>query len=323
MQIARRHALLGGAASAALSTLASPANAILKPLQVGFYNGNGADGVNGMNTRFKPWLGRTPDLAVDFVNFSSWANFRSDALWAIGFWKGIVPKLCLTVGLTVSGTPLSEVAAGLHDASFDAAAAEMVRQGFQKSIIRLGHEANGGWYPWGNLGTDPSMWKLYIQCFQRVRNIFALRSAYFKFDWCMAAGWQQTGDKSVLYPGDAYVDYIGMDIEPQVWGVTDPTTQQCWDALQQGWSLDWLPGFTRAHRKKISFPEFGIGDAAQGHPNYGPGDNGQLATMLMQWAKQNQVSYIGFWDFNAGDYNSQFSDSSRPNCAAAFKAGIW
>lgn len=288
-------------------------------MQIGFYGGDGVDGVTHLHNMFQPWLGRVPDLAVDFVDYSSWDNFKKDALWAIPAWTGVVPQLCMTVPLTVTGTPLSGIVAGHHDHAFQVVAHELCTAGFGSAIIRLGHEANGGWYPWSNLGTDSNAWAEYIAAYRHAVHVFRQVSPTFKFDWCTAAYWQQTGDKSVLYPGDDVVDYIGMDIEPQAWGTSNPTTQQCWDALQQGWSLDWLPGFAKAHNKLISLPELGVGDASSG---YGPGDDGALATQLVQWAKDNGVAYVGMWDFNAGDYNSQYSDGSRPQCMAAWKGFV-
>jgi Glycosyl hydrolase family 26 len=313
----------GATAHAALANavaLVTPPAAGASKMLVGFYNGNGWDGVAAMNTRFKPWLGRTPDIAVDFVSFNDWPSFESDANWMMPAWTGVVPNLCCTVPLTVWGTPTADVAAGLHDSSFQVVAHALVNAGFPNAIVRIGHEANGGWYPWGNMGGgNTTAFNTYIAAWQHVVGVFRAISPTFKFDWTTAAYWQQTGDKSQIYPGDAYVDYIGMDIEPTGWGTVNPSEALCWSMLNANWSLDWLLPFAQTHGKLISFPELGVGDSNSG---YGPGDNGALVTTIMNWAKTNNVAYVGLWDFNAGDYNSQFSDYSRPSCAAAFKAAV-
>lgn len=70
-------------------------------------------------------------------------------------------------------------------------------------IWRPLHEASGGWFWWGAKGAEPckALWKLM---FDRMVNHYGLTNLI----WV----WTSQGDDSAWYPGDQYVDIIGMDI---------------------------------------------------------------------------------------------------------------
>jgi hypothetical protein len=65
-----------------------------------------------------------------------------------------VATMTFSMPLTISGTPLADVAAGLHDSSFLAVARSMVAYHWGGATIRLGWEFNGSWMPWA-AGNDP------------------------------------------------------------------------------------------------------------------------------------------------------------------------
>jgi len=69
-------------------------------------------------------------------------------------------------------------------------ARELVSAGLGKSIIRLGHEANGTWYA-DNVGTTQAQWAQW-KAFWR-KTALAMNSvsgADFAFDWCISAGYR-------------------------------------------------------------------------------------------------------------------------------------
>ena len=79
--------------------------------------------------------------------------------------------------------------------------------------LRLFHEMNGGWYPWGIWvnGNTPA---LAIQAWQHVYNIFQSAGATnVKFMWCPNIHtWDYLTDPlASFYPGDAYVSWLGLD----------------------------------------------------------------------------------------------------------------
>ncbi|HJV77294.1 MAG TPA: glycosyl hydrolase [Paludibacter sp.] len=69
------------------------------------------------------------------------------------------------------------------------------------------HEAAGGWFWWGAKGAEPckALWKLL---FDRLVNYHGLNNLIWV--WTTDA----TADAVNWYPGDAYVDVLGMDIYP-------------------------------------------------------------------------------------------------------------
>ncbi len=95
-------------------------------------------------------------------------------------------------------------------------------------FIRWGHEFNIEGYPWCivNNGKDP---KKYVSAFRRVKTIFkneGANNAYFV--WApMNDSWpkESWNDMHLAYPGDEYVDWIGID--GYNWGTT-----QDWSSWQ-------------------------------------------------------------------------------------------
>lgn len=69
------------------------------------------------------------------------------------------------------------------------------------------HEAAGGWFWWGAKGAEPckALWKLL---FDRLVNVHGLNNLIWV--WTTDA----SADAVNWYPGDAYVDVLGMDIYP-------------------------------------------------------------------------------------------------------------
>ena len=76
--------------------------------------------------------------------------------------------------------------------------------------IRFGHEMNGDWYPWSGerLGADK-----FIAVYQYVKDVFDKNGAE-NAKWVFSVNWEDVPKRNnytLYYPGDAYVDYIGID----------------------------------------------------------------------------------------------------------------
>ncbi|TPG37453.1 endoglucanase [Mycobacterium hodleri] len=76
--------------------------------------------------------------------------------------------------------------------------------------LRFGHEFNGHWYPWGQAaGTQPAA---YVEVWRRIHNIFAQEGATCaQWVWSPGAGLTAGEPLERWYPGDDYVDVIGID----------------------------------------------------------------------------------------------------------------
>ena len=283
--------------------------------QFGVYEGNGCTGAPQLDA-FSRWFGRAPDQVLDFVAFDSWQSMTGDADWTAGCWSDHGhPGLEISLPLTVTGTRLSEVADGRHDAEFRKAAESFIRRGYSDIVMRIGWEANGGWNPWGGLngqvfhaadGTSYTNTPAdYVRAFDHVVDVLrAVPGAHFRYAWVMAQGWQQV-IQPTLYPGDAYVDDIGEDIYNQAWGgAVPPSSQAAWDSLHHNYSLDWIAPFAHAHGKTLSIDEWGTGSRPDGH---GVGDDPAFIRGMAAYFKANDVAWANYWDYPAPDYNAKVS----------------
>ncbi len=108
---------------------------------------------------------------------------------------------------------LADVASGKYDKYIDNFAAATRAFGGEISL-RFGHEMNGNWYPWclSNSGQSPKTW---LAAYKRVHDRFrAAGASNVRWVWCINAesvpdaAWN---DPFGAYPGDNYVDAIGID----------------------------------------------------------------------------------------------------------------
>src|SRR3954471_1857891 len=119
---------------------------------------------------WEKWLKRKPStvLGVDFYGKTTWEDF-AELSWVPGVWKKLNPdrNLVWSIPLTMKGTPLADVADGLHDSEFEAAA-RAISQAHPQAIIRLGWEMNLSEMAWFAKGHEAD----YIKAFRRVVEIF-------------------------------------------------------------------------------------------------------------------------------------------------------
>lgn len=159
----------------------------------------------------------SPNLIEYFVNFKQ--GFSADSA-ASAYKHGALPVISLEPwdGSTETDVKLdahkpqfalSKITAGNFDAYFTKFATDVKSFGAPVAI-RFAHEMNGTWYPWaqktnGNKAGD------YINAWRHVHDLFTKAGAT-NVIWIWSpnnvggTSWPITG----LYPGDAYVDWVGM-----------------------------------------------------------------------------------------------------------------
>ena len=104
-----------------------------------------------------------------------------------------------------SGWSLASIASGSHDAYFTAAAATAKTLGYP-FYLRFAHEMNGAWYAWGQQPTD------YVNAWRHVRNLFdAAGVTNVRWFWCPNATNGSAQPVSWFFPGESYVDAVGID----------------------------------------------------------------------------------------------------------------
>jgi hypothetical protein len=277
----------------------------------GLYEGAGCSGVQNLD-KFVQWFGRKPTRMLDFL---AWGEGRPGWNWVLGCWeKSGLKQLTLSVPMLPSdgSATLAQGAAGKFDAFFADLATDLVKRGYANAIVRIGWEFNGDWYAWAAI-KDPAAWIAYWR-----RIVTLMRQApgaAFKFDWCPATGWTQFLAQNA-YPGDEYVDIIGLDIYNQSWDPAATTPQLRWnEKLNSRHGLKWHRDFATAHGKPMSFPEWGAMTRTDGR---GGGDDPYFIEQMAAWIASNNVAYHDYWDFGTGGENSRLRDGSHPQSAAAF-----
>jgi hypothetical protein len=256
---------------------------------------------------WEKWLNQAPTsvVGVDFYAQSTWEDF-SGLSWVPGIWKKLNParNVVWSVPLTVKGTLLADVADGLHDAEFEAAA-KAISEAQPKAIIRLGWEMNVVSMPWFAKGQEAD----YIKAFRRVVEIFRQHSNGFKYDWC--PGWgSQDSAADLTYPGDDVVDYIGLDVYDFKY---DGSAGERWDNfyLKAPFGLQWHREFAARHGKRMSYPEWGVGNF---------GDNPFFIQQMHDWFVENakNIAYAAYFDVD-GQWPTQIDNNRFPRSQRLFR----
>jgi hypothetical protein len=256
---------------------------------------------------WEKWLNQASSsvVGVDFYAQSTWEDF-SGLSWVPGIWKKLNParNVVWSVPLTVKGTSLADVADGLHDAEFEAAA-KAISEAQPKAIIRLGWEMNVVSMPWFAKGQEAD----YIKAFRRVVQIFRQHSSGFKYDWC--PGWgSQDSPADLAYPGDDVVDYIGLDVYDFKY---DGSARERWDNfyLKAPFGLQWHREFAARHGKRMSYPEWGVGNF---------GDNPFFIQQMHDWfvKNANNIAYAAYFDVD-GQWPTQIDNNRFPRSQRLFR----
>lgn len=184
---------------------------------------------------FEQALGRDADVALTFTSFRyafdvaglrALAERGTTPLITWEPWDPTVPQ--------DDRYPLAEIAAGTHDA-YLREQARRLREVGHPVALRFAHEMNATWYPWGvdvrgNTAED------YVAAYRHVHDVLTQEGVTdVTWVWSPAtADDVRAADLRHLYPGDAYVDAVGVSVyfdDPtDTWRTTAQPTV---DALRQ------------------------------------------------------------------------------------------
>jgi hypothetical protein len=187
----------------------------------------------GVQTNLGPWDFGAVDAFTTATHHApaalqysvGWANDQFDA----GRLKAIVERGMLPIvawepwdytrGVNQPGYRLSAIYGGHYDA-YIRSWATGIAAARVPVVIRFAHEMNGNWYPWceqsnGNQPTD------YIRAYRHVHEIFTASGAR-NVTWMWSPNVTYPGARplTTLYPGDPYVDWIGLSGYYGTGGVT-------------------------------------------------------------------------------------------------------
>ena len=341
--IATQHQLAAAEASHGTITSATGATTVSAPSKAqlldptsryyGMYTQQSPFNYAEMNATSKK-VGVQPNLVGYFQGWDQ--NFRADAVTAA--WShGQLPLLTWesqpsTAGNNEPNQPtysLSAILSGSFDSYIENYAKGVASTGLPLAI-RLDHEMNGVWYPWseddghgGSInGNSPGD---YAKAWQHIWNIFQAEGAnqYVIWDWSpniinnLTASHKTLAYTQSLYPGDKYVDWVGLS------GYLRPpfsADQKFTFDATYGPSLAILRQITN---KKIILSEIGASDVGGHKPAW-------IASLFAALAEPQNSDIVGFawFDEAVTTYiggqlgTNDWRVDSRPEALAAFIAGL-
>src|SRR5579859_1433472 len=214
---------------------------------------------------------------------------------------------------------LASIINGAHDAYLQKFAADAKAWG-NPFFLRFDWEMNGNWYPWseGVNGNTPGQ---FAQAWRHVHDIFTAAGANnVTWVWCPnidsiahIATW------AGLYPGDAYVDWTGLDAYNK-----DPNNWASFQTVMSGAGSTWLANsyqalLSLAPNKPVMLAETASLEAGDGGARKAAWTRDMLATQLpVNFPAIKAVVWFN-WNCEPG---SSFVIESTPAAQSAFAAGI-
>jgi hypothetical protein len=251
---------------------------IAKPRKAGAWPGPaGLSGVNGdpvFDTahvqQFCAARGRDCEVTQTYTDRTSYQSMTASTSWTFGFFQDFDGMLVVSQGLVPDGgeQAMTGCAAGEFDEYWRHFGALMVRYGRGDSVVRLGWEMNESTMSWRGLDPDA-----YIQCYRHAADNIRATNPAVVLDWTINGHGTPAnvcgGLSTNCYPGDDYVDIIGIDnYDHYPWS----SSKAVFDRTAAGpEGLTWLYDFARKHGKLFSVGEWGVtpaGDAGKENPNF-------------------------------------------------------
>lgn len=305
---------------------------------------------------YQTWLGSQVTYALDYMNNtpSTWAQFTGVYLYGatLGYnylsqWN-LPPGMILCLGLSAcsggsigsGGTTWQAESTGTNDSYWTTLGNNLVGWGFGNALLRIGREFNYAGYTWSPSTTGDTE-SQYIAGYQHVVSLLRNISPYFSFMWnpALSPGTMSGQSGGALetqnwYPGDGYVDSIGLDVYD--WGdystltgmpYTRTTAQQTtnWNFLEtaQDGLNSWL-AFAATHGKPLAFPEWGNELWLSGSNYYGGGDDAYYCAQMYNWMYSHPTLMQAMWEddgmglFDTDTFGSRQGGIVVPNSRAQF-----
>jgi mannan endo-1,4-beta-mannosidase len=193
------------------------------PLLTGAYIGGSGSYTDDLEL-FESWLGHPPALTMEFVEglrsedvVSRFVPNRMTPIWEAGS-VPVITWLPSTGSTTDTADDIArEVADGDHDALLETWAARLndwtTDDGTQRRFyFRPGHEMNGNWFPWS--ADSSSTTNDYVEMWRQIHAVFTesgLDETTIQWMWSPNADEIGGVRAEAYYPGDDYVDWVGLD----------------------------------------------------------------------------------------------------------------
>ncbi|MCB5167509.1 hypothetical protein LG634_22100 [Streptomyces bambusae] len=293
---------------------AAPAAAAGTGTAVGAYLHYGSPGVDRMQ-QLSRWLGGT-DLRAGhtYLPGDTWENIEGapSSLLTWARWRKARPDRLFVLNVPMqadneAGVPDDEVARriragaqGAYDRHYRRLAARLVALGLPDTVLVLGWEMNGFNYT-HRCRPDPENWKRYWR--RIVTQMRAAKGQRFRFDFAPNRG-SDAVPWTRCYPGDDVVDILGMDSYDQ------PPGENFDDQITQPYGLRHHVDFAKAHRKRISYPEWGL---------FRNGDNPEYMRRMLAWIARHKPLYHSITDYCP---HGVWQCTENPRSAQVFRSSL-
>lgn len=254
---------------------------------------------------FEKWLGRKVDFVMSVIGYANESDWLSSGQWQINsVWPSIAKDRAIywNVPIIHKGTSMSAAAKGQLNGGYKRIAEMLAKYQPTGHIeVRTGWEFNGSWFFWNAIGKEAD----FVAAFRHLSSTFKQVSNRFQIEWC--PNWGESLDLNKCYPGDQYVDVIGLDCyyKPEY----DGTAAQAFARHRDHkWGMKWQVDKAKAAGKRLAMSEWGVKtDAASDYVN-----------MMADWLESNGYSFHCYWNSDAA-YQGKLSDNRWPKTAATFK----
>ena len=276
---------------------------------------------------FGKWRGQPIGVAHRFAASHAWSDIELSTLSTkFGYRK----RLVISIAMLPTTDPTASIelgASGAYNDRWRVAAQRLVAGGMGNAIIRPGWEFNQKWPAWA-ARSDPEAYAGYFQ--QIVKAMRSVPGQAFRFNWCLSAsyyGW----DPRTAYPGDAYVDMVGLDQYDGWYNHPSATPQERWNFILHSvgggaeGGLTFWARFARQHRKPLALSEWGLTNKyahMAGPRGGGGGDDPFYIRRMHRWLASHNIAYEAYLDSNAPDGHHKLRGGEFPKATAVYRA-LW
>ncbi|WP_454883803.1 glycosyl hydrolase [Sphingomonas oryzagri] len=253
---------------------------------------------------FEAWLGCRVDGVSVHTGQASWPDWAGSIGYVMALWSGSGRRLYWSVPLIPEGANLEDGARGAYDGRYVSAAKAILAgsPGNGAIEIRTGWEFNQNHMPWSSSGLEAEFggtFRHFVKAFRRV-------SGRFRFEWAPAIGGRV--DPARSYPGDAYVDIVGIDAYYNVrWD--SPDAAMAWaNNVRRPYGFDWLERFAATHRKPTAYGEWGVMS-----PRAAP-----YVRQAALWYASHPVVYQSYWNSDSS-FPGRLTSARLAGPAAAYR----
>ncbi|MBS2964488.1 hypothetical protein KGA66_15630 [Actinocrinis puniceicyclus] len=252
--------------------------------------------------------GVSPNMAEYFVNWTKdfdpqpIVNAYAQGMLPVLSWQPFAGGTARHTSAHAPAYTLKSIIDGAHDAYITRFAASV--KGVKWPVaIRFAHEMNGDWYPWSE-GVNGNTAGQYAEAWRHVHDLFQKAGALnVIWVWSPNIVRSATTPMKRLYPGDRYVDWIGLS----AYEVSERTTAQLLDP-----TLKQLRAFTA---KPLLLTELG------GQP--GSNKAAWTADFLGWLARQpNVLGFVWFEYTYTQGAGTDWGFDADPATLSAFRKGI-